>query len=322
MKVLLRIFIPLCVFSFIAFGISVAIFGTNHAADSDETTDLVMCENGSEKTIDRTDSFSSIKADTGAFKISIKPWSEPTAQITVTGGNDNRIKAGVSGDTLNIRSEWNWNGDWFKNIFNGSAFCTEVTVKVPDKTYEELNLYVGAGSLISDGVKAKEVSLDVDAGSLTYTQPADFHADEIKFDVSAGSLIAKNADTSEYRVEVSAGSAQVYGLTGKGKVDVSAGSAKLEYARFDEECDVDVSAGEAYLDIPEDSSARFICDKSAGDIRIMVGNENKRAEDGDVITTNGGSTDVKLSVSAGDIKVVSSSAPATTIVTTAIATQA
>ena len=29
MKVLLRIFIPLCVVSFIAFGISVAIFGTN-----------------------------------------------------------------------------------------------------------------------------------------------------------------------------------------------------------------------------------------------------------------------------------------------------
>ena len=76
------------------------------------------------------------------------------------------------------------------------------------------------------------------------------------------------------------------------------------------ECSVDVSAGDVTLDIPEDSSARFICDKSAGDIRIMAGDENRHADDGDVISINGGKTDVDLSVSAGSIKVLSSTVSA------------
>ena len=117
-----------------------------------------------------------------------------------------------------------------------------------------------------------------------------------------------------YEVDVSAGSANIYGLTGSGSVDVSAGNARLQFAELNEECNVDVSAGDVTLDIPEDSSAKFICDKSAGDIRIMVGGENRHADDGDIISINGGGTTVNLSVSAGDIKVLNSTSSAVSAV--------
>lgn len=309
MKVVLRIFIPLCIFSFIAFGISVMFLGTDHSTDDMVTSELVISDSGA-NSYDITDSFTIIKADAGACKLNIKPWSEQKTQVTVSGGAENRVRAGVSGDTLNICSEWSWSSSWFTNLLNGSAFKTEITVRVPDKTYEQLRLTVGAGTLSCDDIKAKEVFLNVSAGTLTYTQPENFRAEDIVSDVSAGNLIARNADTARYEVDVSAGSASIYGLTGNGRIDVSAGTAKLQYADFSEGCDVDVSAGDVYLDIPEDSSVRFNCDKSAGDIRIMVGDENRHAADGDVISINGGKTNVNLSVSAGDIKVVNSTASA------------
>ena len=280
MKVILRIFIPLCVFSFIAFGISVMFLGTQPERTDAAISELVISSD-SASTYDITDSFTSIKADIGAYKLTIMPWPEDYAQVTVSGGNSSRIEAGVSGDRLNIQSDWswgdNWNWNWFRNFVNGSAFSTEVLLKVPDKTYEQVMMYVGAGQLASDGVQAKDVYFDVGAGTLTYTQPSGFRADHISADVSAGSLVVRNAATGSYEFDVSAGNADIYGLTGSGRVDVSAGSAKLQFDELSEDCDVDVSAGDVTLDIPEDSSAKFICDKSAGDIRIMVGQDLRAA---------------------------------------------
>lgn len=317
MKVILRIFIPLCVFSFIAFGISVMFLGTQPITADAAISELTISDSGA-NTYDITDSFTSIRADIGAYKLTIKPWSEDKAQVTVSGDESSRIKAGVSGDRLTIESDWSWGENWnwsmFRNIFNGSAFSTEVLLKVPDKTYEQVMMYVGAGSLVSDGIQAKDVYLDIGAGSLTYTQPSGFRTDHFSADVSAGSLVAKNMAAGSYEVDVSAGNANIYGLTGSGSVDVSAGSVRLQYAEFSENCDVDVSAGDVTLDIPEDSSAKFICDKSAGDIRIMVGDENRHADDGDTISINGGKTDVNLSVSAGSIKVINSVSSSTEIV--------
>ena len=316
MKVVLRIFIPLCIFSFIAFGISVMFLGTQPITADTAISELTISDSGA-NTYDITDSFTSIRADIGAYKLTIKPWSENKTQVTVSGDESSRIKAGVSGDRLTIESDWSWGENWnwsmFRNLFNGSAFSTEVLLKVPDKTYEQVMMYVGAGSLVSDGIQAKDIYLNVGAGSMTYTQPAGFRADHISADVSAGSLIAKNME-----VDVSAGSANIYGLTGSGSADVSAGNARLQFAELNEECNVDVSAGDVTLDIPEDSSAKFICDKSAGDIRIMVGGENRHADDGDIISINGGGTTVNLSVSAGDIKVLNSTSSAVEIGTAVV----
>ena len=313
MKVVLRIFIPLCVFSFIAFGISVMFLGTQPENTDTAISELVISSD-SASTYDITDSFTSIKADIGAYKLTIAPWQENYAQVTVSGDNSDRITAEVSGDRLTIRSDWNWDDKWnwsrFGSLFDGSAFSTEVLLKVPDKTYGQVMMYVGAGNLASDGIRAKDIYFNVGAGKLTYTQPAGFCADHISADVSAGNLVVRNAAAGSYEFDVSAGNADIYGLTGSGSVDISAGSAKLQFNELSGECSVDVSAGDVTLDIPEDSSARFICDKSAGDIRIMAGDENRHADDGDVISINGGKTDVDLSVSAGSIKVLSSTASA------------
>ena len=67
MKVVLRIFIPLCIFSFIAFGISVMFLGTQPV--SHDTAESEPEISGGSNTYDITDSFTSIRADIGAYKL-------------------------------------------------------------------------------------------------------------------------------------------------------------------------------------------------------------------------------------------------------------
>ena len=98
MKVVLRIFIPLCIFSFIAFGISVMFLGTQPITADAAISELTISDSGA-NTYDITDSFTSIRADIGAYKLTIKPWSENKTQVTVSGDESSRIKAGVSGPT-------------------------------------------------------------------------------------------------------------------------------------------------------------------------------------------------------------------------------
>ena len=120
MKVVLRIFIPLCIFSFIAFGISVMFLGTQPITADTAISELAISDSGA-NTYDITDSFTSIRADIGAYKLTIKPWSENKTQVTVSGDKSSRIKAGVSGDRLTIESDWSWGENWnwsmFRNIY-------------------------------------------------------------------------------------------------------------------------------------------------------------------------------------------------------------
>ena len=310
MKVLLKIFIPLCILSFIAFGISIPILGTNDAWNG----------TGQERTVEFSDEITGIKVDIGAYDCTIKPYSGDTAKISISGDNLGRIKTSMSGGELEVYSE-GFGFGWLRfNLFSWFG-STKVTVEVPEKEYESLKVYTGAGTTEIKNIRAAEVDLSVGAGKLEYTQP-DYTVSDLDIDVSAGKLIAKNAKAKEYSIDVSAGSAEVYGLTGSGSIDVSAGSAKAYLAELNGSCDIDVSAGSASLMLPDDASAKIYCDKSAGSINVNACGVNRDANDDEIITLNGGEYSITADVSAGSIKISNADAgqaeqaDATTAVTT------
>ena len=314
MKGLIRIFLPLCIFSFVAFGISTAVLGVN----PDNSWAELSTTSGENSTTTLEGEYDRIKVDAGASKVAIKPHSENYTRVTVDGQNITRVNAKISGSELKIYHEWQNPGDWFKNLFDGNMFTpsAKVTVLVPDKVYEELKLYCGAGDVECSGVKSIKTKLDASAGEIRYTQP-DMYTESIEIDVSAGSLKAYNVHTEKYDIDVSAGGAVVYGLTGEGDINVSAGSATVYFDELNGDCDVDVSAGDATLYIPEDASANIKCRRSAGDIKINACGVNKTASDNENLKLNGGEYEIDACVSAGGIKIANNSDSNNNAVTTA-----
>lgn len=313
MKGLIRIFLPLCIFSFVAFGISTAVLGVN----PDTSWAELSTTSGENSTTTLEGDYDRIKVEAGASKVLIKPHSENNTRVTVEGQNTTRVNAKINGGELKIYNEWQNPGDWFKRLFDGSIFTpsAKVTVLVPDMVYKELKLYCGAGDVECSGIRSIKTKLDVSAGEIRYTQP-DMYTESIEIDVSAGSLKAYNVHTGKYDIDVSAGGAVVYGLTGEGDVSVSAGSATVYFDELNGDCDVNVSAGDATLYIPENASADIKCRRSAGDIKINACGVNKTASDNEKITLNGGGCEIDASVSAGSIKIGNSS-ESSNVVTTA-----
>ncbi len=301
MKLLLKIFIPLCVFSFIAYWISLAVLTPIHSQTEAVIGEAVFTDGG----IVIDEEYGMISADVGSHKLVITPYSGSVTEVVSESGAN--VAAYVSGDTLNIELGGEWG---IGNLFDWNN--SQVQVLVPDRTYDKLDVEVSMGEAVIRNVAAYEVTLNVGAGSLDYTQP-DIRTKYLGIEVSAGSAVLKNAATDSYDIAVSAGSLEVYGLTGTGSFDVSAGSAEVQLAQLDGRMSASVGAGSAVLDIPEDASAKIECGVSLGGVSVNACGVNKKCKDGETVTLNGGENEIGLEVSAGDISIVSSqlSAPHT-----------
>lgn len=263
MKHFIAFFLSLSVFCFIAFGISVAVLGTQNQSTD---TPLLSYYNKLEG------SYSDIEIYTSTASIGVYPCDNDYTSIFITNNMRKFVSAKIDNSTLVIKLDPTSYifSDFFgflKSAFNGSTGeC--VKVYVPRRVYETINVTSTAGSTEVNDVAAKYVDLDLTAGSLIYAQPEDQTAKQIDVSVSAGSCTIYNADTQSFDISMSAGSIDVYGLTGTGNLDVSAGSGNINMAELNGDINIDLSAGGLELSLPEIVSARIECDISGGGVEV------------------------------------------------------
>lgn len=268
MKALLRICLPLCIFSFIAFGLTCIFIPREGNAERGEASYTFE------------ESFDNIRAETGSYGLTITPWSESYTSVDVDEEIKDKVLVNLDGDTLVITSRLNFDwfrignynlAEWLERLVNGELFDEQVTVKVPEKTYEKLELNCTSGSISSEFVAAKDVSLKLTSGSVDYYQPAGHKADRIDLHETSGSATLKNAMTDEYSVHITSGEAMIYSLTGKGRVEMTSGSADLEYAELNGDCYLKTTSGRIDVRIPDDSSAVINPSVTSGMLYVNVG---------------------------------------------------
>ncbi len=303
MKALIRIFLPLCIFSFIAFGISTAVLGVNPYYANSE----LSATSGETSTTTLEGEFSSIDIDTGAGKVTLKPHSENYVRVTVDGQNYAQVNAKISGGTLKVYSEWGSGLNWFKRLFSGELFnstTARVTVLVPERVYDNLEIYCGSGTVVCDGIKALDVNLDSTSGAVKYKQPDNFTAESVGIEVASGQMNAYNVQTLKYDIGVSSGNVYVSGLSGTGDISVSSGLVNVSFVELNGNCEVDVSSGDVNVYIPDNASADIQCSKSSGIIRVAAFGVDKYAKDGETIQLNNGEYNIDIDVSSGSVSVV------------------
>lgn len=265
MKHFIAFFLSLSVFCFIAFGISVAVLGTQSANVTAVTSPLYEYK--------RLDGYySDIEISTSAASIGVYPCDNNYTSIFVTNNMRKFISAEINGSTLVIKLDptsyifSDFTG-FLSSLFNGSTKeC--IRVYVPRRTYKTLNITTTAGSTEVLDISAKYIDLDLSAGSLVYSQCENETAKQLDIHVSAGSCTIYNASTENFDIDMSAGSIDVYGLTGAGNIDVSAGSGNINMAKLNGDINIDFSAGNLELSLPDKVSAMIECDISSGEVKV------------------------------------------------------
>ena len=158
MKVLLRIFIPLGILSFIAFGISIPILGTN--GDWDDSPKPIHATITPALAIPQHSSILlMIDIDVGAYDCTVKPYSGSAVKFTVTGDTTHNIRAKISGDTLSVYHS-GWKFGWLRgfDIFSWTS-SIKAEVLVPEQQYESLTVYTGAGNAVIKDITATQSDL-------------------------------------------------------------------------------------------------------------------------------------------------------------------
>lgn len=297
MKHFIAFFLSLSVFCFIAFGISVAVLGTQN-----QSTDMPLLDEYNRL----DDSYTDIEIYTSTASVVVYPCDNDYTSIFVTNNMRKFVSAKIDNGTLSVKLDSTSYifTDFFgflKSAFSGSTGeC--VKVYVPRRIYDSINVTTTAGSTEMIDVAAEYISLDTNAGSLVYAQPENQTAKQLDVSVSAGSCTVYNADAESFDISMSAGSIDVYGLTGEGSIDVSAGSGNINMAELNGNIDIELSAGGLELNLPENISAEIECDISGGGVEVDYGDIKTSMKDTSLVIGKG-EYHIFADVSAGGVDI-------------------
>lgn len=297
MKHLIAFFLSLSVFCFIAFGISVAVLGTDTLAGNTLVSEYTELEG----------SYDEIEITTNIANIAVYPTEGDVTKIFTTERLAKSVSAEIRDNKLMV------NLDHSEHIFTdfmgfisslfdgGNKDC--VKVYVPDELYDTVVINSNAGSTEMIDVAAEEVYLELSAGNLTYAQPEGMSADMLFVHLSAGNCTVYNARADEFNIDMSAGNIDVYGLSGKGEIDVSAGNGNINLSELNGDITVNASAGNLDLNLPEGADATIECDKSAGSVNVKYGNIRNDLNDNEEVVIGTGRYEIFADISAGGINI-------------------
>ncbi len=296
MKHIVGFFLPLCIFCFVAFGISVAVLGTTPSADSENIT-----VNDTTTFID--EDFHRIELDSELVSVKIYPTNGNKTIIRTTKSQMDSISYSVSGGALKLYFERNIKDFWdIFHTFTG-VFGQSVEIYVPDKQYDNIIATVDAGSTEINGVKFANVDLELNAGSLVFANPEGYLNSSLNVELNAGNCAVYNANTQRFDIAMSAGNIDVYGLTGSGYLEVSAGNGVFNFDKLNGDISIDASAGNAELNIPENSSAIVYCDKTAGNVTVKYNGSNNSLHNDEDYIIGEGRYAINANISAGNISI-------------------
>lgn len=286
-KKLFAICIPVCICSFILFGITSAMFGRGETGtrvsevdigsyDEYEWEALTMVDGVSTWTM--RGGYTNIDINVGAGSVEILPAGdgEGLTYMEYSGGGLEDLECYISGGCLTInmtgRDAFDFWGELGDAISSGnfSEFMDnrKLMVRVPYTVYEDLYAELGAGSLKINGVSANSNTFYVGSGAFYYTGTENFAADQLYLEMGSGYTEMRNVPAKEYNINVGSGSFKIGDLTGNGYFHMGSGSGTLNFSEIAGDNTIDVSSGSLNVEIPQNTNAGFTAEIGSGSVNI------------------------------------------------------
>ena len=293
MKALVATFLPLCIFSFLAFGISVVVLGTEEQKEGNITSEYTVIE----------ERITDIEIHSDGMNIRVFPSDNGSAVLSAKKYDTDDISLEVIDGQLTLYCHHNVDSinDFFVNFDETTGSTIELAV--PANVYNSIFATVNAGTTEIIGLSADVVDLELNAGELIFAAPEGTVTPNLYAELNAGNCELYNAASEVFELSMRAGNMDIYGLSGNGEIEVSAGNMTANFAKLDGDINVEVNAGNVDLNFPEDISAQIECEASAGEISIDHGHEDEKLTDSDTLVINGGTYGIICDITAGGINI-------------------
>lgn len=325
-KKLLSVLIPVCVCSFITAGILQMILGiesTEDPTNSSVNINSIVEELQQNFTISASDGAKNIEMedlDNISFKLSgVKAYisSSLSDDIVINIKNENKsrtVDVRLSKDTDTSVVEIHPSDITF-NPLNGSftswlddtaseARCT-VMISVPTRFYHTLEIMQGSGIVNVLSVTAQYNNIEVGAGDFSFIKDPSTTADEIDVKVGSGTAVVKNAYTDQYSLGVGTGKLDISELTGAGSLQMTNGSAILDFSSF-KGIAMNKTGGSVDMILPAMTQSRVIAQIVSGFIDIDTDNADmviKESGNGYYIGSEDTENFIRIDNTGGTVKI-------------------
>lgn len=295
MKKLLGFLIPVCIISFICFGVSSMFLPrSGYSVGNPIYDDKKYVFEGVVNT-DRNwrilDEFPTINLNSSGVKTIVNQHdgndiivsaSVPSGRNVYVGAyyDDDQLTIETSRDNVSFSDIVDSFGKvlWSEDIFTYSDGVV-VTVSFPKSIYDYVNIKLGSGELYVDELYAKNNDIRVGSGTLQMSRSKRYVSEYLAVNIGSGNVKIKEYHSNNFNVYIGSGKCEISGLEGYGTLDMGSGKCKL---------------------ITNDGLSRFSGDIGSGNLELYV------AEGGAQITASVGSGSVNVNAYGVEEKVSNS----------------
>lgn len=331
MKKLFIAAIPICLVSYILFGISVAIMSTKrytgNAANSGTYEDY-----GTTNYIDDiitgtgqwtlTEITPNVKLQTSGINAYIIQSADEFIHIYArTSGGKVAVKAEGEYETLRLEihppeitfediinfGQILWNED----IFHGSP-STEAVIAFPKLIYESLEVQHGSGTIMIDGFNAEHNDFDIGSGRFEFSKSDQYIANFFNVDLGSGNAVISNMQTRGYRIDIGSGKFDFSGLSGTGDISMGSGTGNIAYADSPEYGgELDMGSGNLSMFLPDEYGCSLNMDIGSGSIAVDAFGKKETYKDDDYIelgNADGSGSCFDIDMGSGKVNIRNTSA--------------
>lgn len=321
MKKLLGFLIPVCIISFIGFGVTKSIFGRDGSRD-------VIYNDGGENWIFSTlanaddswevvNEFRNINLNCAGATVVVNQTDSDRIQISadVPDGHEVFVGAYYYDDDLviEVRPEYITFMDfvddfgkvfWNNDVFNYPEGVT-VTISFPKTVYDYLTIQQGSGKLYIDELYARNEDITVGSGTFEMRRENVLYSDFLNLAIGSGSAKIENVRPHFYNIEMGSGKFEITSLYGDGTIEMGSGKGSIAFAQAFENCQVDMGSGTLDLYITE-SGANVITNIGSGAVNVNAYGIEQKLTDEDGIMVGGGSAEISISMGSGKVSIMES----------------
>lgn len=332
MKKLFFAAIPICLVSYILFGISIAIMSTKRYNGSVANSSYaVSYDYGMVTYIDETvsgtgkwtleDVKPNVTLQTSGVKAYVIQSVDEYIHLYVN-GNNIAVKAETESNTLELEihpPEITF-GDiinfgqilWNEDIFHGSP-SAEAVIAFPKLIYDSLEIQHGSGTLMVDGFNAADNDFDIGSGRFEFSKSDQYFANHFDINLGSGSAIINNMQTRAYRINIGSGSFDFNGLSGCGSIDMGSGKGNIAFYENTAQYSgrLDMGSGNLTVFLPDEYGCALDMDIGSGSIDIDAYGKKATFKDDDYTelgNDDGSGSSFEIDMGSGKVYIRNTSA--------------
>ncbi len=283
MKKLFFSAIPICLVSYVLFGISVAILRTR-PSESASVEEYVECQyiddivtGTGEWTL--TEVIENVRLRTSGVGAYVIQSEDEFIHLRVNSSGKIAVKAGRDNNTLDLEihppeitfdnimefGQILWNEDIFHN-----SQSAEVIIAFPKLIYNSLEIQHGSGTLMVDGFNAEYNDIDIGSGRFEFRNNDQFKAERFNVNLGSGSAVIGNMQTRSHYINIGSGDFNFYGLSGHGEINMGSGKGSIAYDKLENEDlnQLDMGSGNLSLYLPDDYGCALDMEFGSGSVDV------------------------------------------------------